>query len=307
MLLKKIVKSNKTLYNLARFVQYKLEIIRYYRIKYCYISYLRKQFKKHIGYELNLDKPCTFNEKIQWLKCYYRDPIMTQCADKFAVREIIAKIIGEDYLTHLYGVYDSVDDIELDKLPNSFVLKPTHSSGRVIICTDKSKMNWKDEFAKLRKWMKRNYYYQNGEWVYKDIKPKIVCEKYLTGDMIDYKFMCFYGEPKLMFTCSERNKGLKVTFFDLQFNKLPFIRKYPASDKVEKPKHFSDMIALSRKLAKEFPFVRVDFYENCGKIYFGELTFFPGNGMEWFEPIEWDKKIGDLLDLGKLNKAYIKR
>jgi len=300
--LKNIIKSNALVYNFTIEI---LDIVKYVQIRFFYISTLKKNFYKHLGYSLDLEHPQTFNEKIQWLKCFYRDPIMTQCADKAAVREFVKNIIGERYLVPVYGIYDTVDEINIDELPNEFVLKPTHSSGRVIICQDKKKTNWSNESNKLRKWLGENYYYTNGEWVYKDIKPKIICEKLLSGEMIDYKFMCFHGEPQLLFTCSEREKDLKVTFFDLQFNKLPFIRKYKSSNNVIKPINFEKMIEFSKLLASEFPFVRVDFYENEGKLYFGELTFFPGNGMEWFEPIEWDYKLGKLLDLSKVRKEYL--
>ncbi len=302
--LKQIIKNNKLLYEPASLL---LKAIRVCRLKYAYIPTLKEEFLDHVGYPLNLDAPKTFNEKMQWLKCYYRDPLMTQCADKYEVREIIAKIIGPKYLTPIYGVYDSVAEINLDKLPAAFVLKPTHSSARVVICRDKKLMDWPSAFKKLSHWLKKNYYYQSGEWCYKDIKPRIICEKLLAGEMIDYKFMCFYGQPELMFTCSERDKGLKVTFFDMNFKRLPFIRTYPASTEIGKPKYFDKMVVLAKMLSPKFPFVRVDFYENAGNIYFGELTFFPGSGMEWFKPVEWDRKIGDLLDLSKLNKAFLKR
>ncbi|HAS91453.1 MAG TPA: glycosyl transferase [Clostridiales bacterium] len=277
---------------------------RHFMFKHFFIHTTKQDFRKNLAYNLNLANPQTFNEKIQWLKVHYRNPIMSKCADKVAVRDIVAEKIGKEYLTPIYGVWDSVDDININGLPNEFVLKPNHSSGRVIICKDKEVFNWNVEFAKLRKWMKENYYYQNGEWVYKNIKPKIICEKLLSGSMIDYKFMCFHGEPRLLFTCSDRETDLKVTFFDLEFIKLPFIRKYKSSNIVKKPQKFEKMIELSKVLASDFAFVRVDFYENQGNIYFGELTFFPGNGMECFEPIEWDKKIGDMLDLSRIEKEH---
>lgn len=296
--IKKMIKENPFIWNLYM-------IYRKYNFNKNYISVLKKDFKRRLGYELNLKCPETFNEKIQWLKAFYYDPIMTQCADKYEVREIIADQIGEQYLVPLYGVYDRAEDIPLRELPKEFVLKPNHASGHVILCHDKNSMEWDKEYKKLNRWLKENYYYQNGEWVYRDIKPRIICEHLLHGEMIDYKFMCFYGEPKLLFTCSERETGLKVTFFDMNFHKLPFIRKYPSSNNIQKPEFFDDMVRCSKILSKRFPFVRVDFYENEGKLYFGELTFFPGNGMEYFEPEEWDKKIGDLLDLSKIDSDKI--
>lgn len=273
------------------------------RIKYFYMRTLKMDFQSRLGYQLDLEDPQTFNAKLQWLKCYYRDPNMQQCADKVAVRDIIAEEIGQEYLIPIYGVYDNVRDINLDELPKEFVLKTNHSSGQVIICIDKEQRDWKKDFCMINDWLSVNYYYESGEWVYKDIKPKILVEKLLKGEIVDYKFLCFHGEPKMMFTCSEREQDLKVTFFDMQFNKLPFIRMHESSDTIIKPVNFEKMIDLSRRLARSFPFVRVDFYENEGKIYFGELTFFPGNGMEWFEPLEWDYKLGALIDLSSLRKV----
>lgn len=299
--LKKQKKIYKIMLNLLYYAQ-KIETT------YAYKERLKREFKKYLGYTLNLDNPQSFNEKLQWLKTYYRNPIMAQCADKQGVRKIIIKEIGAQYLVPQYGVYNSSKEIRLEQLPDSFVLKPSHSSGRVILCHDKRKMDWPETFEKLDDWLKENYYYQSGEWVYKDIKPRIICEKFLTGEMIDYKFMCFFGEPKLLFTCSDRECGdLKVTFFDMEFKKLPFIRKYPSSDTIKKPYFFNEMIEISKKLSKKFPFVRVDFYENQGKLYFGELTFFPGGGFEWFSPVEWDYKLGAMLDLKKIDSMYIKR
>ena len=266
---------------------------------------LKYDFKNRIGYELNLDTPQTFNEKLQWLKAYYRDPFMTQCSDKVVVRKIISKKIGSQYLIDIFGIYANEQDIDFKVLPNKFVLKTNHASGQVIICQDKRTIDCNIIKRTLKMWLSDNYFYDNGEWVYKDIKPQIICERFLEGDIVDYKFMCFHGEPQMLFTCSERNKNLKVTFFDLDFKKLPFIRTYQSAEYVQKPEKFEEMIRLARTLAQQFPFVRVDFYENKGQIYFGELTFFPGNGWEWFEPVEWDYKLGEMLDLSKLDNRYV--
>ena len=300
--IKEVIKSNDTMRNAALKVYYEK---RKHDIQNDYIGFLKKDFRKSLGYDLHLDHPVTFNEKLQWLKVHYRDPIMTQCADKYEVRKLIEEKIGRSYLVPIYGAYDNAEEINPDTLPEQFVLKPNHSSGRVLLCRNKKEVDWTRTRKMLNGWLGENYYYQNGEWVYKDIKPKIICEHLLQGEMIDYKFLCFYSEPKMLFTCSERETGLKVTFFDMDFHRLPFIRKYPSSDTMKKPVFFDDMVRCARILSRRFPFVRVDFYENEGHLYFGELTFFPGNGMEWFKPVEWDKKIGDLLDLSKVDKRYV--
>jgi hypothetical protein len=271
---------------------------RYLKIKYACISTIKKDFKKNLGYNLNLDNPKTFNEKLQWLKIFYKNPLTTQCADKYAVRNYVEKKIGPKYLNELFGVYNSIKEIDLGKLPDQFVLKPNHSSGRVIICKDKNKMDWDKEFKKMKKWLKENLYYFTGEWCYKNIKPKIICEKLLDENIIDYKFMCFNGKPKCSFVCLDRAEGMKINFYDMDWNRLPFIRKYPNADyDIPKPLNYEKMVEVSEILSEDFPFVRVDFYEVNNRLYFGELTFFPGNGMEYFVPFYYDELLGSWLDL----------
>lgn len=165
----------------------------------------------------------------------------------------------------------------------------------------------------LNDWLKpeNNFYFYSYEWAYKDIRPNIICEKFLkenNRELKDYKFMCFHGKVKYLFVCSDRKKDLKMNFYDLDWNLLPFTREYKNSDtKISKPKNLQEMISLSEKLAKDFPFVRVDLYTLNDKIYFGELTFYPGNGMERFEPNNWDYKIGKQLNISKINKNIIKK
>lgn len=271
------------------------------------IEDIKTQFSKSLGYELDLRQPRTFNEKIQWLKLNYRDELMTQCADKYRVRDYVRETIGEEYLIPLLGVHDFPDDIDFHELPDRFVLKTNHGSGQNIICRDKTVFNEVEAKQKFREWIKpeSNHYFYSYEWCYKDIPPKIVIEKYIAeaqgDDVVDYKFMCFGGVAKMVFTCSERSEGeLKVDFFDLSWNHLPFTRHYPnAKHPPKKPERLQDMIVLAEKLSAPFPFVRVDFYEIRGKIFFGELTFYPGNGMEEFSPFEWDVRLGDLLMLSE--------
>ena len=272
--------------------------------------YLKWKFKLMMGYKLNLDTPQTFNEKLQWLKLYDRNPDYTKMVDKYEVRKYIKEKIGEEYLIPLIGVYDKFDDIDFDKLPNQFVIKCTHDSGGLVICKDKNNLHVKAAKKKINKFMKRNYYKVHREWPYKNVKPRIIIEKYMEDtkakELVDYKFMCFDGEPKLSFTCSERyNNGLKVTFFDLDWNKLPFERHYPSSNKkIIKPINYDLMLKFSKILSDDIPFVRVDWYEINGKLYFGELTFYPGSGYEEFTPSKYDKIIGDFikLDGGKNEK-----
>lgn len=266
--------------------------------------YLKWKFSLKFGKNLNLKNPRTFNEKMQWLKLHDRNPEYTKMVDKYSAKEYVGSIIGKEYIIETIGVYDNFNDINFPDLPNKFVIKPTHTSGDIYICNDKSKINYLELKKKVDKWLKRNYYKIHREWPYKNVKPKIIIEKYMDDtkyhELIDYKVMCFNGNPEIIFTCTERfsNEGLKVTFFDLNWEKLPFERHYPSSSKnIKKPINFDKMIELSKKLSKNIPFVRVDWYEINGKLYFGELTFYPGSGYEEFTPEEWDTIIGKKIKI----------
>jgi FkbM family methyltransferase len=260
------------------------------------------QFIQQVGYTPDIDNPKTYNEKIQWLKLYYHDPLMTICTDKYAVREYVSKVIGEKYLVPLIGVYNNVKEIDFNSLPEEFVFKLNNGSGEIIICKDKRQLDLKAVKATLEKWLKpeSNHYYYSYEWAYKNIKSKILCEKYLNAgkDLLDYKILCFNGKAKIINVCSERNAILKFDFFDLEWNKLPFIKVHPKSaENLKEPAGLKKMIKLAEKFSGDFPFVRVDFYEIENKIYFGELTFYPGNGMDPLEPAEWDYRLGSYLSL----------
>ena len=266
---------------------------------------LEVQFERMAGYKLNLDNPQTFNEKIQWLKHNYRDPLMTKCADKVRVREYIKEKIGEDYLIPCLGVYNSPEEIDFDKLPDRFVLKVNWGSGQNIIVKDKSKLNTEEVKEKLKNWMKpeSNHYFNFLEWVYKDIEPKIITEKYIEqmdGNLIDYKFFCNCGKPVFLFLGIDRFIDTKFNFYDLNWNLLPVKNHYKnCTREIPKPKNFEKMLQISEKLSVDFPFVRVDLFEIENKIYFGELTFYHFNGTEPFEPFKWDYKFGELIELQK--------
>lgn len=299
MKLKKIILNNKYLYKIHRYLWEKK---RYLEFKYNYEETVKKDFYKKLGYHLNLDKPKTFNEKIQWLKLNYRNPKMSVYADKYEVRDIIKQELGEKHLIKIYGIYDTVDEIDLKNLPNQFVLKPTHSSQRVIICTDKNKLNWKKEFKKMRKWLKHNYFYQGGEWVYRDLKPRIICEKLLDENIIDYKIYCFNGIPEFTQVVSNRDgKKYDVNYYDLNWKPTEIKRcDHKSNDKeFEKPTNYKTMIEFSKKISSQFPFVRMDFYEIKDKLYFGETTFFPANGLIRYSTKQEDEKWGELLKLPK--------
>lgn len=280
---------------------------KYIRELYKYIPdklYLKLMYFRVFHKRLNLKNPQTFNEKLQWLKLYDRKPLYTKLVDKYEVREYIKETIGEEYLIPLLGVWNSFDEIDFESLPEQFVLKCTHDSGGIRICKDKKVFDYTEAKKFFEERMKKNYYYAGREWPYKDVEPRIIAEKlmgdYSCQELKDYKMMCFNGKVQCTFVCSDRfaSSGLKVTFFDNDWRVLPFERHYPKSSiNISKPKCFNKMINLSEKLTTDIPFARIDFYEIEGKVYFGEITFYPGCGFEEFNPDCWDRKLGALINL----------
>ncbi|MDD6232080.1 MAG: ATP-grasp fold amidoligase family protein [Frisingicoccus sp.] len=265
---------------------------------------LQLLYRAKMGKKLNLKNPVTFNEKLQWLKLYDHNPEYIKFVDKYEVRNYIAEKIGEEYLVPLLGVWDNVNDIDFDLLPNQFVLKCTHDSGSVIICKDKARFDVQKAKGKLQKAMETNFYWLYREWPYKNVKPRVVAEQYLedneSEELSDYKIMCFNGKQKCTFTCTNRfsGTGLNVTFFDTEWNRLPFERHYKADLKViKKPKSYAEMVELAEKLSENIPFSRIDFYKTNNKIYFGEITLYPGSGFEEFEPVNWDTTLGSWIKL----------
>lgn len=276
-------------------------------------KYIKKMFKLEMGYELDLNNPRTYNEKLQWLKLNYQNPECVTMVDKHLSKQYVAERIGEQYVVPLYGVWDSFDEIDFKLLPEQFVLKTTHDCGGVVVCKDKSSFDKQKAKKFLVKHLKNEYFYHCREWPYKQVKPRIIAEKYmkdskdqLSEGLTDYKFFCFDGEPKVMFIATDRAKvdtETKFDFFDMEFNHLPFTNGHPNSDKsIKKPEQFELMIELAKKLSTGLPHVRVDFYESEGNIYFGELTFFHWGGFVQFEPEEWDYKLGKWINLDSIKK-----
>lgn len=269
-------------------------------------EYIKMRFFRRNKKYPNLDNPKTYNEKLLWLKLHYFDPVAVQCADKYLVREYVEKHIGSRYLNELLGVYESVDDIEIDTLPNQFVLKVTHGSGFNIICHDKASLNWNVSKVKLRRWLKKDYYWYNREWVYKGIKPKIISEKYLVDDgstdLKDYKIFCFHGEPRLIQVDFDRFSSHKRNLYDLGWNLLDISIQFPndPNEKISRPVDMDLMLELAAKLSKPFPHVRVDFYHTGSQVIFGEMTFFHGSGSEIFSSYEFALQMGSWLDLNKV-------
>ncbi len=267
-------------------------------------TFLRLLFKLSMGKVLNLDNPQTFSEKLQWLKLYNRKPEYTQMVDKYEAKKYVANIIGDEYIIPTLGVWDNVDDIDFDSLPNQFVLKCTHDSGGLVICKDKSKLDVKSAKKKLARSLKHNYYYQNREWPYKNVKPRIIAEQFLVDEsgyeLKDYKFFCFDANPKYCQIISGRATRMCIDFFDENWAHQPFHEPavYPFSkNEIKKPSRFDKMLELASVLSANIPFVRIDFYNIKGEIYFGEITFFPTSGMGGFDPEEWDYTFGSWIKL----------
>lgn len=261
------------------------------------------------GKKLNLRHPVTFQDKLNWLKLYDRNPLYTKLVDKYAVREWVAEIIGKEYLVPLYGVFDSFDDIDFDKLPDKFVLKCTHDSGSVCIVKDKKSMDLPAIREKLERGLATKEFYLSREWPYKFVKPRIICEQYLEDasidDAPDYKFFCFGGEPKFVMINSERHSetGLKTNIRDMEWNLLNARDKdYPNNPLPDpKPALYEKMVALAKVLSKGIPHVRVDFNYVNNHIYFGEMTFFHCGGRKPFIPYEFNVQIGSWLVLPEKN------
>lgn len=268
-------------------------------------EYIKILFRSRMRKRLNLKNPKTYSEKLQWLKLYDHRPEYTLMVDKYAVKEYVAGIIGKEYLIPTIGVWEKVEEIDWNRLPNQFVLKCTHDSGGVVICKDKGSFDQKQAVEKLKSSLKSNFYLLGREWPYKNVIPRIIAEEYMedskTKELRDYKFFCFDGVVKAMFIATERQKegeDVKFDFFDADFVHLPFLQGHDnASVLPDKPLQFENMKAIAAQLSKGIPQVRIDLYEVDGRIYFGEFTFFHHGGWTPFEPEEWDYIFGKEIKL----------
>ena len=267
-------------------------------------AYLKLVYRLIFGRKLDLKNPKTFNEKLQWLKLYNRKPEYTLMVDKYEVKGYIAEQIGEEYVIPTLGVWDNFDDIDFDSLPNQFVLKCTHDSGGLVICKDKSNLDVTEAREKINKALTRRFYYFGREWPYKNVKPRIIAEKYMVDKTVDelrdYKFFCFGGVCKCLKVDFDRFIEHHANYFDPQGNLLDLGEKIcpPNKEKVLfLPENKDNMLQLAEKLSKGIPFLRADFYDVNGKIYFGELTFFPASGWGEFTDEKWDYKLGEWIKL----------
>ncbi len=270
-------------------------------------NYVKFYYEYYTGKKLDLENPVEFNEKIQWLKVYYRPKILNQLVDKYHVRSFVEEKIGPSYLNDLLMIAKKPGQINFNDLPKQFVVKGVHGCNFNLIVKDKDKLNKTKARLLFRKWLSKNQYYRGGlEWAYKDVPPLLIVEKYLEEPnkevVDDYKFYCFDGKPMMVQIDIDRGIDHKGLYYDMNWNKLPFTKgvKKLYSGEIAKPKKFEEMVQLSAKLSNGFPFARVDFYYVNNQIYFGEMTFYPGDGRQDFKPQQYNKFVGDFLTLPKV-------
>ena len=265
--------------------------------------YLKMLFRRMMGKPLDLEKPVTFNEKIQWLKLHDRKDVYTRMVDKYEVKNLIAEKIGSEYVIPLIGVWNNADEIDFDALPEQFVLKCTHDSGSVVVCRNKADLDIDEVRKKLNERLKLNYYYSYREWPYKNVKPRIIAEKFMVDkkqkQLPVYKYFCFSGKPYIIQTITnDKLKDETIDYFDTDWNRLDLRQNFPNSAVLpEKPECLSEMNRIAEKAAEGMKFVRVDLYCINGKVYFSEYTFYTDAGLAKFEPTDWDIKLGEMITL----------
>lgn len=266
--------------------------------------YLSLRYRMYTGKKINLKNPKRFNEKIQWLKLYNRKKEYVSMVDKVAVKEYVAKLIGEQYIIPTLGVWDKVEDINFDSLPNQFVIKCNHNSGLgMYICRDKSKMNIEKVKKELKEGLEQNYYLCDREWPYKNVPRKIIAEEYIdegTGEGLkDYKVFNFNGDPTIIQVDFDRFVDHKKNLYTTDWKLCDFSFNYPSHPeiKIAKPENLEEMLHVSKILAQNTPYMRTDFYSVKGKLYFGEITFFPASGYGKFIPDIYDEKFGNMITL----------
>lgn len=278
--------------------------------------YLKRLFKIIVGYDLNLDNPQTFNEKLQWLKLHDRNPLYTIMVDKYEAKAYVGNIIGEAHIIPTLGVWERFEDIDFTSLPNQFVLKSTHDSGGVVICREQSQFNVEEAKEKINRALNQNFYLKFREWPYKNVKPRIIAEKYMEDSsagtsgqvpvLNDYKIQCFDGKFDNIFVAEGRfsERGVRYHYFDHNWNYIPYC-PYDDIDIDElgklRPSRFEEMIEIAEKLSAGLPELRVDLYEIAGKVYFAELTFYSQSGFDTDITHEADCILGSKLTLPNLS------
>ena len=286
-----------------------------YLIDHDFTLQQKKWFINHrayhsLHYYQDLDNPTTFNEKINWYKLHYRDKLITDCIDKYKVKEYVTSKCGKEYVVPLVegGVFDDVDQVDFEKLPNKFVIKSNWGSGsrHVLIVKDKKTLDLNAAKICISTWIQpwENVYYHTLDWGYKDIEPKIIVEELVEDKEIEYKVFCFYGEPKFLYIAKDSSPGVRNyrDFFTPEWGRLPIKREgnnFPYN--VDKPKNLEEILSLSRTLSAPFPHVRVDFMQSKKRLYVEELTFYTGSGEHAYDPYEWDVKLGEYFKLPDYN------
>lgn len=271
-------------------------------------SYLKIMYRIQMGEKLNLKNPKTYNEKLQWLKIHNRKPVYTVMVDKYAAKDFIAEKIGRQYVVPTLGVWEKFEEIDFDALPAQFVLKCTHDSGGLVVVKNKSQLDKVAANNKIKRSLHNNYYYWTREWPYKNVPARIIAEPYLKDDALqpnaeqecltDYKLFCFNGEPKIMYISKDKAENPTTDFFDMDFNHLNLRMKDPNSEKLpKKPEKFEEMKEIARKLSKDIPHLRVDFYCADNTLYVGEMTFYHCAGMAHIMPKIWEEKMGEWIEL----------
>lgn len=268
-------------------------------------TFLRIFHEYYMGRPLDLDDPREFTEKIQWLKLYFRDPRLPRLVDKYAVRAYVEEKVGARYLNELYAVWDRAADVTFEGLPDRFVLKAVHGCHFNILVDDRNDFSPARARRRLRRWSRKNQYWRGGlEWAYRDVPPRIIAEAFLeqpgSSVLTDYKFFCFGGEPRFVQVDLERGIDDLRAYYDMSWSRQPFTtagRANPLEGEAERPENFEEMVEVARSLADDLPFVRVDLYNLDGRIVFGEMTFYPGDGRRPFAPDEYNRRIGDLIEL----------
>lgn len=292
-----IIEHPRKYYRYTFLIKFLIRFSRYFSDR----VYLNKIFPLFTGYKLDLDNPKTFNEKLQWLKLYYHKPEFSTMVDKAEAKSYAASIIGEEHVIPTIAIYNKVDEIDFDSLPEQFVLKCTHDSGNILICKDKSSIDHKIILNQFKKGLKYNYYNLGKEWVYKNVRPRVIAEKYLTNDgeeLRDYKIFNFDGEPKIVEVDYNRFKGHKRQIYNTEWKKMDVTMEYPSDYTIiEKPKQLDQMLDFARKLSKGHPFIRTDFYIVDDIVYFGELTFYHHCGFGHISPFEFDLEMGNWIKL----------
>lgn len=266
--------------------------------------YLWLKYYKNFHRFPNLRQPKLFTEKLQWLKLHDHNPEYTTMVDKYEAKKWVAARIGEEYIIKTLGVWDRAEDIDWESLPDKFVLKATHDSGRVVICTDKSRLDKQKTIEEMNESLKRDFYTVTREWPYKNVPKRIIAEEYLVdesgSELKDYKFFTFDGNVKFLKVDFGRFTNHRANYYNLDWNILDLEEVNYPNDKFQKipmPPNFEKMVEIVNHLANGMKFLRVDLFNVNGKVYFGELTFFPDSGMGRFNPIEWDERLGKLVPI----------